>query len=268
MENITFFAWGDTHFGYEPKSFDEDLRGDIIRQFNGLPGWPLPPCFQGNVAEPDFVVLCGDSVDGEEGDAEREFSYFRYFLNKLKFPHYEVIGNHDETEPFMNYYLDKYGSRSYSFDCKGVHFISLSTEYDEAEQGMVPAVELDWLKKNLAKIKPSQKIVLFMHTAISALKNPSQLIEVLDGSNIVLAVNAHLHKTSVSVYKNINCLSIGHCRNHPIDAEADRNFYVVTITENRIIALPWRWDLNEWEDGRRWTDKNTATQRYYLDVTL
>jgi len=57
MTDITFFAWGDPHFGYEMKFADEDLRGNIIKQMNELEGWPLPTEIGGCVAKPEFVEI-------------------------------------------------------------------------------------------------------------------------------------------------------------------------------------------------------------------
>ena len=35
---LTFFAWSDTHFGYEQRFGADDIRGSAIEQMNELPG--------------------------------------------------------------------------------------------------------------------------------------------------------------------------------------------------------------------------------------
>jgi len=269
MMDITFFAWGDMHFGYEPKFFTDDLRGNIIRQMNELPGWPFPDDIGKTVKEPDFVVACGDMVDGEpEANEQYELDTYKYFSKKLKYKQYEVLGNHDTGELFQKYFIDKYKGKSYSFDRQGVHFISLNSDYDKYETGHISDADLKWLENDLEKLAPMDRVVIFIHTRIDSLKNTNQLLKVLENNNVILIVSAHKHKPDVFEYEGINCISIGHCRNHPIDPEYGRNFYVVRIQENRIVAVPWRWDFMAWEQGQRWTNSQEVSKRFILDITI
>lgn len=269
MTNVTFFAWGDMHFGYEQKFYADDLRGKIIRQMNELPGWPFPNKIGGIVSEPDFVAACGDMVDSEpEADEQYELDIYKYFSKKLKFKQYEVLGNHDTRELFSKYFLDKYHSKSYSFDLQGIHFISLNSDYDLHETGHISDADLQWLKNDLKQLGPLDKVVIFTHTRIDSLKNTSQLLKVLKKNNVILIVSAHKHKPEVFECENISCISIGHCRNHPIDPEYGRNFYVIRIQENRIVAVPWRWDIMSWEQGQRWNNSHKAACKFILDKTI
>ena len=269
MTDLTFFAWGDMHFGYEQKFYADDLRGNIIRQMNELPGWPFPDKIGGMVGEPDFVLACGDMVDTEpDADEQYELDIYKYFCKKLKFKQYEVIGNHDIGKLFYEYFIDKYHGKSYSFEQQDIHFISLNSDYDKYEAGHICEDDLKWLKDDLGQIDDEMKVVIFTHTRIDSLKNTDQLLEVLKKNNVILIVSAHKHKPEVFECGNINCISIGHCRNHPIDPEYGRNFYVIRIQENRIVAVPWRWDVMAWEQGQRWTNSHKVACRFILDKTI
>ena len=262
--NLTFFVWGDTHFGYEQNYRENDLRWRIIQQMNHLPGWPYPQELGGCVARPDFVMHCGDIIDGER-PGEVELGYYRYYLPELAFPHYEVLGNHDIVAPeFVAYFLDKYAARSYVFEQQGIHCISLSGEYDEREVGRIPAEELRFLGETLGAVGPHAPVILFTHSRLDRLHNGDEVLQVLRGSRVLLIVSAHLHKPAVFSLGGISCIDIGHCRNHPIDPEYGRSFCVVHLDEAYLTALPWRWDLQDWERGQRWADPSSSAQRFML----
>lgn len=267
--DLTFFVWADTHFGYETRFNEKDLRGNIIAQMNNLPGWPFPADIGGCVARPEFVVLCGDAVEDAPGQAELEYNYYQYFIKKLSYPCYEVVGNHDLARPYMQYFIEKHGGRSYSFECRNIHFISLNSDYDEGEKGSVAQEDLAWLQKELGTINKSVPVVLFLHTRIDSLKNPDEVLKILADSHVVLVVSAHKHIPDVFELEGISCISVGHCRNHPIDPEYGRHFYVIHIIDNRIVAVPWRWDLRDWEQGQRWetpTAQAATAQRFLLNT--
>ena len=267
MNKLTFFAWGDTHFGYNQRFAEDDLRYGIIEQINNLPGWPYPAQIGGVVEKPDFVVHCGDIIDGEQSLPTEE-AYYDYFVARLASLHYEVLGNHDLAPPFLKQFIRKYGGKSYSFDLKGFHFISLAGEYDQYEVGHIPEAGLDFIKSDLSRIDKSTPVVIFTHTRIDRLKNGKVVLQLLRRRQVKLIISAHRHKPAISELGTITCIDIGHCRNHPIDPEYGRSFYVVRLTGKRITALPWRWDYKEWECGRGWANPEIAQQRFMLDNFL
>ena len=266
--DLTFFAWGDTHFGYQQGFWHNDLRWRIIDQMNHLVGWPYPERIGGCVTQPECVVHCGDVVDG--GGAEGlELGYFRYYAAKLNFRQYEVLGNHDTVVVgFMDYFLAKYGAKSYSFTMRGIHCVSLSSAYDEREVGRVESTELEFLDKALSERDPETPTILFVHTRIDCMTNANEVLAVLKGRRVILVVSAHKHRPEAFELDGIPCLQVGHCRNHPIDPEYGRSFYVVHLAEDRLTAVPWRWDLGDWEGGQRWASPADRAKRFMLVKTL
>ena len=61
---LTFFAWGDTHFGYEQQFGPRDIRWQAMRQMATLAGWPYPAEVGGCIETPALVLHCGDFFDG------------------------------------------------------------------------------------------------------------------------------------------------------------------------------------------------------------
>ncbi len=264
--DLTFFAWSDAHLGYAQRFGAPDIRGDAVEQMKRLPGWPYPETVGGYVESPEFIIHCGDIVDGEKqppGDVK--FGYFRHLTSKLNIPHYEVLGNHEITgnnKPFMEYFIKRYGTKSYIFAKQDINFISLAGEYDEKERGAIPGTELEFLEKTLHATGVKAPVVLFLHSPLNDLKNRDAVINLLKKYNVILSIAGHKHRPGVFETGGIPCVNIGHCRNHPIDPEYGRSFYVIRIKDESITAVPWRWDMKEWERGEGWSSnpEDTAKQ--------
>ena len=256
MAELTFFVWADTHFGYRQHFGRADFRWQIIEQMNLLPGWPYPPEIGGCVAEPQFIMHCGDVVDGS-GSSPSELQFFRHFCSRLIWPQYEICGNHDLGKDYQAYFLDKYETgetRSYSFEAGDWHCLSVDTEYDEDETGRLGEKQLEFIGDDLARLPAGTPVLFFTHTSLNSLKDADPVRELLAPHNVVLAMAGHLHRPAIYRLGKTICVDVGHCRNHPIDPEYGRSFTVVRLSEKHITAIPWRWDLRDWERGQRWTN--------------
>jgi len=251
-EDLTLIAWGDTHFGYQQRFYTRDIRYKAIAQMNHLSGWPYPEQIGGCVKPVDFVMHCGDFVDGAA--VTKGLAYYKYFMKFLNIPHYETLGNHEgnpERRAALEYFLEKYKTVSYSFDKKGFHFISLHAGYSASEQATVPDSDLLFLSEDLALVSPETPIVFFSHASIARTANGDQLVSLLEGKRVVLCVSAHHHSPALYQHEGLNCFNIGQCRDHPQDPEFGRSIGVVQIEANTLTAIPWRWDLADWELGQR-----------------
>ncbi len=138
--------------------------------------------------KPDFVVF-GDDL-AQLGKKE-ELDYGAEMLKKLDYKTYCVMGKHDYYLDLGDSWSKLFGPHYYSWDHKGVHFITLNSilTYDEwtherwptAEQRMLEMTGLDnpngspfmvgekrreWLRKDLAKVDKETPIVLFSHSPI------------------------------------------------------------------------------------------------------
>ena len=262
--DLTFFLWADTHFGYDQSFGEDDLRGEIIEQMRELPGWPYPPPVGGVVGRPEFVALCGDAVDGASGAGERELAFFRYFTKRMPYPHVEVMGNHDGDPAYVGSFRERYGALSHSFDNQGVHFICLNSLYDPDGIAHFGPEELTFLERDLASIGSSVAVILLVHSRLDRASNGAEVLALLKKHHILLIAGAHLHKPSVFQVEGIDCIDVGQCRDHPIDPAHGRSFTVVHVTHSRLTAIPWRWDLKDWEKGQRWENQEEAARRFTL----
>ena len=266
--DLTFYVWADTHYGYQQQSPADDPGGRIITQMNGLPGWPYPEAIGGVVGAAEFVLLCGDAVDGGLGAGEEELAYFRYFTERLHFPQVEVMGNHDLDPVFTRYFRDRYGGLSHSFDRQQVHFICLNSLYDADERGGFGEEDLEFLRRDLEEAGSDAPVVLCVHSRLDRTANGSEVLQILSGYRVILMISAHIHKPAVFQLEGMDCIDVGQCRDHPIDPAYGRMLYVVHVTDTRLTAVPWRWDYGDWERGRRWADPEGTVERFTFDKEL
>jgi predicted phosphodiesterase len=163
-----FFLVGDTHYlanRDRPAQLDatsKQVCSSLVETLNRLPGEAIPEQFGGgSVAKPQGVIHAGDVIDsgdkngGIYAEMQRtEWSAFRddYGLTgsdgRLKWPVYEVHGNHDSPRG-DGYAIDQIKERNkqrpgllnisdngvhYSWDWGGVHFVNLGIVVGRASE--------------------------------------------------------------------------------------------------------------------------------------
>ena len=106
-------------------------------------------------------------------------TYNELLTKRLKFPAYDIVGNHDEggkspSDTIKNWIVKRHGSLSYTFDCRGVHFVALFSKYNEnlnnPAQPVAPEA-LDFLRKDLAKVSPATPVIVALHLCQEAITN-------------------------------------------------------------------------------------------------
>ena len=111
-------------------------------------------------------------------------------------------------------------------------------------------------------------MVLLVHGRLDRVRNGAEALAILAEYRVLLVASAHIHKPAVFRLEGMDCIDVGQCRNHPIDPEYGRSFSVVHVTDTRLTAVPWRWDLSDWERGQRWADPEATARRFTLDKAL
>ncbi|MCD6169654.1 MAG: metallophosphoesterase [Candidatus Latescibacteria bacterium] len=256
-EQLTFFAWTDTHFGYRPQFAGNDHRWNTLQQMTQLPGWPYSPEIGGYVDSPEFIMHCGDLVDAE-ANGEEALSYYLYCMKQTNLPSFETLGNHDLAHPnVIDYFVQKHGGKYYSFDRKGVHFVFLYQTFTKEEKvKALDKVQLQWLKQDLSEVGPDKPVVLFSHDRLDNLPNANGVDSVLAKAKVILMLSGHNHSgTPAYTWNGRTGMVIGHCRAHPSDAILGRRIVVVKITERELIVVPWRWDLQQWARHQGWKEE-------------
>ena len=138
--DLTFFGWSDQHVQSGGQGTHLHAAIDAM---NALPGTRYPERFGGTVVKPAFVFGCGDMTEWPSAAARDTYS--ELISRRLKWPSFEILGNHDEggnspAETMKQWLVRRHGSLSYTFDRAGVHFIALFSHYDESRNNPAQAL--------------------------------------------------------------------------------------------------------------------------------
>jgi Icc protein len=219
-----FAMISDPHL-YSPEGhvFDKNLE-DAVSQVNAME------------VQPDFVLITGDV--SHHGEADQILKGKR-ILSKLKAPIRVIPGEHDWYLDMGKAYRAAFGPETWSFDTKGVHFIGLNSilvpdfwtaakltpeqrrDWFMPLNSPVPGVwgvhsqQLEWLKKDVAKISADVPVVIFTHSPLwdyyprwnFQVSDSKDVRQILSKFENVMAFHGHVHHT---VFNRIgNMTSVG-----------------------------------------------------------
>jgi 3',5'-cyclic AMP phosphodiesterase CpdA len=186
------------------------------------------------VPKPDFVVFGGDLA--QLGKKE-ELDHGAEMLSKLNYKVYCVMGEHDYYLDLGEHWSKLYGPHYYSWDHKGVHFITLNSivthdkwtyeRWPTEEQRMLEMAGLDnpngspfmvgkkqrdWLRKDLKKVKKDTPIVVFSHSPIQKIykgwnfwtEDAEEVQALLKPFDDVTVVYGHVHQIQYNQIGNIS----------------------------------------------------------------
>ena len=184
--------------------------------------------------KPDFVVFGGDLA---QLGKKSELDHGAEMLSELKFKTYCVMGEHDYYLDLGEYWSELFGPHYYSWNHKGVHFVTLNSilTYDEwtherwstAEQRMLEMAGLDnpngspfmvgeeqreWLRVDLEKVKKDTPVVLFSHSPIQKIykgwnfwtEDAEEVRALLRPFDDVTVVYGHVHQIQYNQIDNIS----------------------------------------------------------------
>jgi len=145
-EQFHFIVVGDTQPG-EPHEFSPFF-------FRMIDEW--------NILKPPFVISLGDLILGGAVEGlDSQWSEFENIIAKLHIPFFPAPGNHDISDKASEeIYKQRMGPVCYAFTYGNARFIFLDTE----EPGQVDTfsdIQIEWLKKELAKVKEKHLFVFF-----------------------------------------------------------------------------------------------------------
>jgi Icc protein len=183
--------------------------------------------------QPDFVLFGGDLAQLGRPD---ELALGQQILKELKAPVKMMVGEHDWYFDMGEKWREMFGPDRYSFDHKGVHFITLNSVVEEdfwtakgytPEQRMAIVAGLDdgrqsrfevgeeqrgWLKNDLAKVDKKTPIVVFSHSPLYKYYEPwnfwtkdaEQVQALLFPFKSVTVIHGHTHQLLTNRIKNIS----------------------------------------------------------------
>lgn len=145
----------------------------------------------------DFSIYLGDLVN----DSPELFLPLKQLIDDVNQPSWVVYGNHDrnfevEKENQPNLFRENFGSENYAFYRNDVLFVSLNSITPEGKYGYknnyLPN-QLKFLTQLVAKLKPTQPIVISQHIPLVAMQNKDSIIEILNNFKNVLFLTGHTH---------------------------------------------------------------------------
>jgi len=239
---LTFFGWSDQHTN---TSGDTSRLHPFVDAMNTMAGTAWPKTVGGKVAKPSFVIGAGDITEWPTHAAMK--GYDSLLNNRLQFPAYDVLGNHDDggrafSPTMINWLKKKHGSLSYTFEKGGVVFIGLWSKFDPKGKPAQPLTQeaLTYLKEQLAKLSKEKPVVIFTHLCHDAMTNRDELVNTIGKSNVIMILGGHYHYSSVNKYRGINFVQL------PSPKSKVTEFTVIRITKDRLIAIPYDFTKKAW----------------------
>ncbi|MRI01169.1 hypothetical protein GH721_11570 [Kriegella sp. EG-1] len=212
------------------KNTEETFEFAFLTDIHIKPEMNAPQGFQMaidkvNELQPDFVITGGDLVyDAMRGDfdkCEPLFNLYKEMAKGFQMPIYNCLGNHDlfaiyEESPESAEHPDykygmwerHFGKSYYSFDHKGWHFItlnSLDVTPNKRYKAIFHDAQLDWLKKDLAKVDKTTPIIITTHIPMMCtytqlnggngrvVENAPDAFKILENHNLKLVLQGHIH---------------------------------------------------------------------------
>ena len=245
--------------------------------------------------EPDFVVFGGDLA---QLGTKAELDHGAEILSGLDYKTHIVMGEHDYYLDLGKYWSDLYGDHYYSWDHKGVHFITLNSiltyddwtfnrwESDERRMNemagldnpngspfMVGETQMKWLRDDLRKVDKDTPIVVFSHSPLQKIykgwnfwtEEAEDIQALLKPFDTVNVIYGHVHQIQYNQIENIaftSVMSTAWPWPYPESyAQADSHLPILTVPMNRADPFNER-------DATGWQFMNLHTGRVDLEFNL
>jgi 3',5'-cyclic AMP phosphodiesterase CpdA len=217
------FAYiSDSHL-YE-KSLNERFVRAILKAVDDINAMSPPP---------DFVLYGGDLAQlGQPKELEEGAQILKAVVPKL----HMMVGEHDWYLDMGEAWRKHFGKDVYSFDHKGVHFVVLNSVIVEdywtgpkltpmermlamaqldnpsGRPFTVGAEQRDWLRNDLAKVKPETPVIVFSHSPLYKIYKPwnfwtddaEEVQKLLAPFKSVTVIHGHTHQMLSNRIGNIH----------------------------------------------------------------
>jgi 3',5'-cyclic AMP phosphodiesterase CpdA len=224
--DLSFVQISDSHIGFS-KPANPDVTGTLREAIAKVNALPTPP---------SFVLHTGDLTHLSKPE---EFDTLSESLKSLKTERiFYVPGEHDVLNDNGAMFHERFGQGTqgdgwYSFDQKGAHFIGLVNVLNLKAGGLgnLGHEQLEWLEKDVAKLKGSTPIVVFAHIPLWSVypqwgwgtDDSEQALSYLKRFGSVTVLNGHIHQTMQKIEGNITfhtACSTAFPQPHPGEADS------------------------------------------------
>jgi len=221
-ERFTFAYISDTHL--YPRALNDRFVRAILKAVDDVNN--LQP-------QPDFVLMGGDLA---QLGRKAELDLGRDILKAVKAPIRMMVGEHDWFLDMGEYWKSLFGAEHYSFDHKGVHFVTIMSVQEKdfwTERGLKPEERMqivagldngiqsrfevgeagrEWLKNDLAKVDKKTPLVVFSHSPLYKYyrnwnfwtEDAEQVQALLRPYHHVTVIHGHTHQMLFNQIGNIS----------------------------------------------------------------
>jgi 3',5'-cyclic AMP phosphodiesterase CpdA len=198
---LRFVQISDSHIGFN-KPANTDVTATLRAAIAKIKEAPDPPA---------FVLHTGDLTHLSKPS---EFDTLQQVLSELSVPVFYVPGEHDVLEDDGRSYLERFGKGTqgagwHSFDQNGVHFVGLVNVVNLKAGGLgtLGGEQLEWLEKDLRRLKSSTPIVVFAHIPLWSVypewgwgtDDSERALSYLKRFGSVSVLNGHVHQVMQKV---------------------------------------------------------------------
>jgi 3',5'-cyclic AMP phosphodiesterase CpdA len=201
---LRFVQVSDSHLGFTGTANTAVTASfsKAISQINALP------------YRPDFVMHTGDLTHLA---TQAQFDQVKQMMSGLHTGRtLTVPGEHDSIDDSGQKYRRFFGAGTrgdgwYSFDVKGVHFLSLVNTLSLEKLGHLGAEQLEFVRKDVATLSSDTPIVVFSHIPLFArypawgwaTDDATQALSYLRRFSSVTCLNGHVHQLFTKTEGNI-----------------------------------------------------------------
>jgi serine/threonine-protein phosphatase CPPED1 len=208
--SFTFVQMADPQLGFGGYNEDVARFRQAVKQINEL--------------KPDFVVICGDLVNGA---GQKSYADFNAIKATFAVPCYCAPGNHDVSNKPTPKTLERYrqwvGKDYYSFTHEGCVFVIVNSELWQVPVAGESEKQDAWLKQTLeASAKGRHRIFIIDHHPLFK-KQPDEadeyfnlpkakrqeLLALFRRCGVVAVLSGHTHTTILKDYEGIQMVICG-----------------------------------------------------------
>jgi plastocyanin len=202
---LRFAQISDSHIGFD-KPANTDVTATLRAAVDKIKAASQPPA---------FVLHTGDLTHLSK---PAEFDTLQQIMRELALPVFFVPGEHDVLENDGKSYLQRFGAHTmgagwHSFDSHGVHFIGLVNVVNLKAGGLgtLGSEQLEWLEKDVKRLKSSTPIVVFAHIPLWSVypewgwgtDDSARALSYLKRFGSVSVLNGHIHQVMQKVEGNV-----------------------------------------------------------------
>jgi Icc protein len=198
---LRFVQISDSHIGFD-KAANTDVTATLREAVAKIKAEAEPP---------SFVLHTGDLTHLSR---PAEFDTLQQVMSELSLPVFYVPGEHDVLDDDGASYLARFGKGTqgagwHSFDQNGVHFIGLVNVVNLKAGGLgtLGNEQLEWLEKDVKRLKSSTPIVVFAHIPLWSVypewgwgtDDSARALSYLKRFGSVSVLNGHIHQVMQKV---------------------------------------------------------------------